>query len=518
MKSSHSIGRTRLARIICQVSFFAVFFVGLLRTRSSGEDSIGAVERFFHFDPLLGLTTIVASRTFQAAFGFALITIVVTALVGRYVCGWVCPLGSLLHFFSFLFAKLRWAKPRIEQAGHLRWKYLILIFVLVASVFTLDLAGFLDPLSFLYRSFSTAVLPVASNSAEAVVDVLQRAGAPFPGERWTEASQNLMIQTTFRQGAAIGLLFSGVILLNLVRPRFWCRYVCPAGALLGVLARWHPVRLKAGADKCNGCRLCTLQCPSQAGPYPDDQWRKAECFHCHNCASNCPQDEIRFPLAAPAAKSPGVGLPRRDVVLTSTIGLVAAPLLGVSGSERPSERLIRPPGALPESQFLSKCVRCGVCVKVCPTNGLQYAFAEGGMMALWTPILAPRIGYCDYYCSLCTQVCPSGAIRELTLKEKQKVRIGAAWIRKDRCLAYSVGESCRVCEQKCPTSPKAIMMADDEFSAPEGKIQIQVPVVDPSLCIGCGICENRCPVEDEPGIYCTSYGESRSERNLYQAP
>ncbi len=507
------MGRIRFVRIVCQVSFFALFLVGLLGTRSSGKETIGAVERFFHFDPLLGVTTIVASRTFQAAFGFALVTIVVTALFGRYVCGWVCPLGSLLHFFSFLFAKLRWVKPRIEAAGHLRWKYLILLFVLVASVFTLDFAGFLDPLSLLYRSFSTAVLPVASNSAGAVATLLRSTGAPFPGERWTDFFQSLMIQTMFRQGVVIGLVFLGVILLNLVRPRFWCRYICPAGALLGVLARWHPVKLKI-ADKCNGCQLCSLRCPSQASPYPDDKWKKAECFHCYNCASDCSQDAIRFPLAAQTKKSPGIDLSRREIVLASTLGIVAAPLLSVSGSERPSEKLIRPPGALMESQFLSKCIRCGECMKVCPTNGLQYAFDEGSMLALWTPVLVPRIGSCEYYCSLCGQVCPSAAIRELTVKEKQKIRIGAAWIRKDRCLTFSIGEPCRVCEQKCPTSPKAIVMVDSEFSAPEGKIQIQVPIVDPSLCIGCGICENRCPVEDEPGIYCTSYGESRSEKDL----
>ncbi len=515
IKSSHSMGRTRFVRIVCQVSFFALFLVVLLQTRSSGQETIGAVERFFHFDPLLGVTTIVASRTLQAAFGFALVTVVVTALFGRYVCGWVCPLGSLLQFFSFLFAKLRWVRPRIEEAGRLRWKYLILVFVLVASVFTLDLAGYLDPLSLLYRSFSTAVLPVASNSAGAAAELLRHTGVPFPGERVTGFFQGLMIQTIFRQGVVIGLVFLGVIFLNLVRPRFWCRYLCPAGALLGVLARWHPVKLKIAADKCNGCKLCSLHCPSQANPYPDDRWKKAECFHCYNCAADCPQDAIQYPLAAPAQMSPGIDLSRRELVLASTLGIVAAPLLNVSASERPSEKLIRPPGALAESQFLSKCIRCGECMKVCPTNGLQYVFAEGSMQALWTPVLAPRIGGCDYYCTLCGQVCPTEAIRGLAVKEKQEVRIGAAWIRKDRCLPYSIGEPCRVCEQKCPTSPKSIVMVASEFSTPDGKIPIQVPLVDPLLCIGCGICENRCPVEDEPGIYCTSYGESRSEKDLY---
>jgi len=356
---------------------------------------------------------------------------------------------------------------------------------------------------------------VASNTADSAVALIHSTGAPFPGERWTNFFESLMIQTTFRQGAAIGLILLGVILLNLVRPRFWCRYLCPSGALLGVFARWHFIKLKTDADKCDDCKLCSLHCPSQASPYPDDKWKKAECFHCYNCASECSQDAIRLPLAAPTMKSPVIDPSRREVVLTSALGIVAAPLLSVSGSERPSEKLIRPPGALAEPEFLSKCIRCGECLKVCPTNGLQYAFDEGSMLALWTPVLVPRIGGCEYYCSLCSQVCPTEAIQELTEPEKQEITIGAAWIRKDRCLPYSIGEPCRVCEQNCPTSPNAIAMVDSEFTAPEGKFQIQVPFVDPWLCIGCGICENKCPVEDEPGIYCTSYGESRSEKDLY---
>jgi polyferredoxin len=517
-RASHSISRIQIVRIICQIAFFVLFLVLLLKTHSSAGGTIGAVERFFHFDPLLGLVTALASRTFQTAYWLALITVALTVLFGRYVCGWVCPLGSLLHFFSFLFAKLKWVKPRLDKSRHLRWKYVIFVFVLVASLFTLDFAGYLDPLSFLYRSFSTAVLPGASVSAGSGADLLHRMGIPFTGEHLTAQLKGLMIGATFRQGAVIGLMFLGVILLNLVRPRFWCRYVCPAGAMLGVLARWHPVKLKIADGRCDHCRLCSLNCPSQASPDLADGWKRAECFHCYNCVSNCPQDGISFPLAAPAAKSAGIDLSRRELVFASTLGLVAAPLLTVSAAERPSEKLIRPPGALAEPQFLSKCIRCGECMKVCPTNGLQYAYDEGSLMAYWTPVLAPRIGFCDYYCSLCTQVCPTGAIRELPVKQKQQVRIGAAWIRKDRCLPYAVGEVCRVCESKCPTFPKAVIMVDTEYFAPEGKIPVQAPIVDPELCIGCGICENKCPVEDEPGIYCTNYGESRSEKNSYSAP
>jgi formate hydrogenlyase subunit 6/NADH:ubiquinone oxidoreductase subunit I len=101
--------------------------------------------------------------------------------------------------------------------------------------------------------------------------------------------------------------------------------------------------------------------------------------------------------------------------------LVTVPLFRLSPSvKRASEKLIRPPGALPEPQFLAKCVKCGECMKVCPTNGLQPTLSEAGTEGIWTPVLVPRVGYCEYYCSLCTQVCPTGAIEELTVEPGSK--------------------------------------------------------------------------------------------------
>jgi len=151
-------------------------------------------------------------------------------------------------------------------------------------------------------------------------------------------------------------------------------------------------------------------------------------------------------------------------------------------------------------------------MKVCPTNGLQAALNQAGPEGLWTPVLVPRIGYCEYYCSLCTQVCPTGAIKELKIKEKTQVRIGSAWIKKHRCIPYTTGERCTVCEEQCPTSPKAINMVDVDVVLPDGSWVTQgAPVVDQWLCIGCGKCETKCPQYDEPAIYCTSMWESRAE-------
>jgi formate hydrogenlyase subunit 6/NADH:ubiquinone oxidoreductase subunit I len=158
-------------------------------------------------------------------------------------------------------------------------------------------------------------------------------------------------------------------------------------------------------------------------------------------------------------------------------------------------------------------------MKACPTNGLQPAMTEAGPEGLWTPVLVPKIGYCEYYCSLCSQVCPTGAIRELTVPEKLTVRIGTAWIDKNRCIPYFLGRPCIVCEEHCPTSPKAIKFVMAETKLADGSVATQkAPVIDLSLCIGCGICENKCPVMDDPAVYVTSVGEQRSEKNQLLLP
>jgi MauM/NapG family ferredoxin protein len=499
-------------RIASQAIFFCLFLYLLLGTHFSGRDYIGPVERFFHFDPLLALATLIASRALFKVFLWALVPVVLTILFGRYVCGWVCPFGALLQLFSYLFKQMKWHVPKVEGNRLLYLKYCILLVVLVACVFTLDLVGYLDPLSFLYRSFIVVVLPAFSISGDATAAVLQNAGFTAPGSTFSEYLQNLTINKIFHQGLLIGLTFLAVILLNLYRERFWCRSLCPAGALLALLARWNLVKVRVNEEKCTRCNICTLHCQTQATPFPSKDWQPSECVYCYSCASQCPTKAITFPVLRSPANTKSIDIPRRKWIFSAVLGLSIFPLFRLSASaKRPSAKLIRPPGALPEPQFLAACVKCGECMKVCPTNALQPASNQGGPEGLWTPVLVPKIGYCEYYCSLCTQVCPTGAIKELKIREKTKVKIGSAWINKNRCIPYALGRPCTVCEEKCPTSPKAIKMIDTEMPMPDGIVEYQgVPVVDLDLCIGCGICETQCPVSDDPAIYCTSLGESRS--------
>jgi formate hydrogenlyase subunit 6/NADH:ubiquinone oxidoreductase subunit I len=187
-----------------------------------------------------------------------------------------------------------------------------------------------------------------------------------------------------------------------------------------------------------------------------------------------------------------------------------------------NEHLLRPPGALDEPDFLSRCIRCGECMKVCPNNALQPTLVEAGLEGLWTPTLVPRIGYCEPSCVLCSEVCPTGAIWQITPKEKgwvvgvgaaqnQPIRLGTAFYDRGRCLPWAMATDCIVCEEWCPVSPKAIYLEKVEVADAAGNTKtLQQPRVDPSRCVGCGACEFACPLQDRPAVYVTSIGESRS--------
>jgi len=315
-----------------------------------------------------------------------------------------------------------------------------------------------------------------------------------------------------------GALLLGLLVANRWIARWWCRALCPLGALLGVVARSAVFRIQVDPELCSHCNLCVRDC--QGADEPFDRHRVSECHVCLNCIPVCKEGAIGFRAFAPeAAPAGGVSLARRELLGAAVAGVATLPLLrATAGSaSSPDPLAIRPPGALPEEQFLARCVRCGACVNACPTSALQPSFLTAGLEGLYTPILVPRRGWCEPSCLRCGHACPTGAIRALAENEKgwtgdrPGVRIGTAFFDRGRCLPWAMDTPCIVCEEVCPTSPKAIWFEPVEALRRDGsRVALQRPHLDAARCVGCGLCEAKCPVNDLAAVRVSRVGESRA--------
>jgi len=506
----------RGARRAVQIAFL-VFFVYLLFAALQRRVAFPYADLFFRFDPLAAFTTMLAARQWLPHLALAVITVGAALVLGRIWCGWICPLGTLLGWFRFRSARRLAPRvsPRLRSV-----KYVLLgVIAVMAALGSLTLLV-LDPLALLTRTFTTSLIPGFVYVVTAVESALVGWGPASGSVAWIEdhfrGTVLPVYQPHYAQGAGIFLVFLAVVLLNIFAERFWCRYLCPLGALLGLVAKVQVLRPLVG-DGCNGCDACVRACRVGAieGAEPDAggggeaavarvRVVASECTMCLDCLVACPEHEAMSfgPALKPgpwATYDPG----RRQFLTAAAIGVGTVALLGTSVARAiKSPGLIRPPGAQNEGAFLSRCLRCSECMKVCPTSGLQPSLGQGGLEALWTPVLTSRLGYCDYSCTACGHVCPSGAIPRLGLEEKRKQVLGVAVIDRNRCLPWASDTPCIVCQEMCPIPDKAIVLRGQHLiTRPDGtQDYLARPVVVPKRCIGCGICETKCPLEGAAAI------------------
>jgi ferredoxin len=412
-------------------------------------------------------------------------------------------MGTLQHFVGNMPSEAKRGKQRIEANRYKRWqtgKYVVLIAGLITALFGSAAIGWLDPFSLLVRSFGLSFLPAINAAARAIFTPLEHshiAAIKATGGTLHSILQVLVLdlrQPHYEQGLVLGILFIAILAASLRVTRLWCRAICPLGALLGAVSRWSLLGLHKDPAACDKCNRCLLHCQGGDDPIGGAPWHKAECLMCMNCVGSCPHDGLQFKFFRNEHEVASPDLGRRRTLTGVAAGAAIVPLMRANtglGKSR-HERLLRPPGSLDEPEFLSRCIRCGECMKACPNIALHPTLDQAGIEGLWSPTLVPRVG-----------------VR--AQQQNQPIRLGTAFYDRGRCLPWAMATECIVCEEWCPVSPKAIYVEEAQVIDSAGNTKtLKQPRVDPSRCVGCGACEYACPLQEHPAVYVTSIGESRS--------
>ena len=155
---------------------------------------------------------------------------------------------------------------------------------------------------------------------------------------------------------------------------------------------------------------------------------------------------------------------------------------------------VTPPGSVNVKRFNEHCTACHLCVSKCPSNVLKPALLEYGLAGILQPTMNFEHGFCNYHCTLCTEICPANALEKITEEEKKTLQVGHVHYIKENCVVVTDGTDCGACSEHCPT--QAVSMQPY-------KNGLRIPVIDQDLCVGCGACEYICPVRPYRAIYVT---------------
>jgi ferredoxin len=452
------------------------------------------VDLYLRLDPFIGIVTILTKKEvilrMLPAFGVLLLVMI----FGNFFCGWFCPMGSTVDFFDQIFFREKKRTKGFDDQPLRRLRYGVFLFSVIAGLMAFQVMYVLDPISLITRTLIISFYPPVILIFNHLLPQVQ---GFLPHHSFIGSTIPLPL---FKVNLFIFVIFVIILALGVVRKRFWCRYLCPLGTLFSIFSRLRIFR-RSVADHCTQCQECVRECPVGAIPAETPQnYRQQDCVSCLKCLE-CQPKAVSFNFSFPIWKSAdGVNLSRRYVLGSLAFGFVSALVIKTNplqkGNSMRNNRLIRPPGALPEEKFVSVCSGCGECLKVCPNNALQSTLLEAGLAGLYTPRLVPRIGYCEEFCNFCGRVCPTEAIQFLSIEEKRLLQMGIAHIDKTRCIAWDTEKICLVCNEQC--SYHAIV--GDEKKR---------PIVKEEKCTGCGICENKCPVDGEAAIIVYSSGEQK---------
>ena len=444
--------------------------------------------------------------------GVVALLVLLTLLVGRIYCSVICPLGVFQDIVSWISGRRKKKKYRFSYSPEIKWlRYGVLgLFVIALLTSVGSFVALLAPYSSYGRIATNLFAPMYRWGNNLLAYFAERADsyAFYETEVWLKSLPTFLIA-----------VFTFIVLIVLAwrNGRTYCNTVCPVGTILGFFSRFSLFRPVINKEKCKNCSLCSRGCKAACIDYKHHHIDYSRCIACMDCIDTCKHDALRLEYrwkntdktstnkSAQTVTSGQIDNTRRSF-LSATAVLAATSMvkaqekkvdggLAVVEDKKIPVRAtpIVPPGAWSARHFARHCTACQLCVSACPNNVLR---PSTELMKLMQPEMSYERGYCRPECTSCSEVCPTGAIRPITIEEKSSTRIGhAVWIRKN-CIPLTDGVECGNCACHCPSG--AILMVPSDSDDPNS---VRIPVVNAERCIGCGACENLCPARPFSSIY-----------------
>jgi polyferredoxin len=492
-----SNGYIKNARVVISLAFFLSISLIFLDIKDIVPTSVIGSITYLQFLPSLTRFVTTLSLT---AFGFVIV-LLLTGLFGRIYCSTICPLGVLQDIFSFFAKKLRKRKKYKYAKAKNKLRYSILagasILFLIGGIFFIYI---LDPFSIFGRLMTHVVLPVYTGLNNLIAKILEANELYILYPRGVETAGLSVIVLSFG-------MFLLIAWLSFRHGRIYCNTLCPVGTFLGILAKFSICKIEISRDACTNCGECSIVCKARCIDIKRKAVDFSRCVGCFNCIQVCPERGIHYrPLAAKKKSIGKTDQNRRRTVITAIFAALAARSgLGkrVFGANIPEQSKptevpedkhypVCPPGSVGIDHFVTACTACQLCVSACPTDVLQPSILVYGVLGFMQPVMNYSIDFCNYECTRCIEVCPSGAILPLFVEEKKLTQIGKVHFIKENCIVYTDNTACGSCSEHCPT--QAVHMVPY-------KKGITIPEINESVCIGCGACEYACPTRPFRAIY-----------------